>query len=129
MADNNHKVTLEFDGFGLTGRLKCYAPADANCHLAFSCYCESWGEILTDEDGNRYHTAWTEHWDPNLNQGEGGWVESDERHYAEVVPEFCTYEDFFSMLGVEEALEGKIELVVDPQWEDDYYRFDIKEVV
>lgn len=124
----HHKVRLEFDGFGLQGRLTCSAPVDANCHLVFSCECESWGDFYTDEDGNRYHTVWAEDWDQNLNQGEGGWYETDERHYAEVVPGYCVYSEFFSIQGADESLEGTLVVSVDPQWEDDYYRFEIKEV-
>lgn len=124
-TSTDHKVRLEFDGWGApTSTFQCSAPAESNCHLEWGCDCEDIYYVSTTEDGNRYHEASFEVWDDDLFGGMGGWADKEERHYAAVNLNYCTYADWLDAVG-NEALTGEITVVVSPEWDGDGFLFEI----
>lgn len=121
-TNTDHKVRLEFDGWGPYATLKCTAPAESGCHLEWGCDCDEIWSVETDADGNRYHEATRE--EPVDEDGETIWVEVDERHYASVSLDYCNYADWLDAVGTE-ALTGEITVAVRPEWDGDGFLFEI----
>lgn len=112
MSDHALRFFYDHDVVGV--HTICTAPPEANCHLTVTCSCETYSEIIRDDQG-AYHLYPDEPGEPR------------EKHYMTPEHGWCNIVEW---LDADSALDcgpsdlfDLVDLPIDLTWTGDYYEW------